>query len=164
MDITEKNPLELDETARELIAMDCHRFKDESIARLNFQNEMAHSVLKNLLLINGGSVVSLLTFVGNTESYVDKSDIHKSFLFFIIASLMCILSYACAFFAGEKFHDATIDHLINSQWALRGLPPQENPQEEERTGKFWYRIVLLLVLLSLISFAFGAYFGLEAIS
>lgn len=154
----------MDDIQINLITMDFSRFKEESIARLNFQNEMAHSVLKNFLLINGGSVVSLLTFAGNADVNIDKSDIYLSFLFFTIASFFCIISYAFAFFAGEKFHDATISHLTNSQCAMRGIPPSETPEEEEKQGKCWYRTVLGSVLLSLIFFAFGAYFGLKAIT
>lgn len=67
------------ERRRAIARHDYEDFKAETAERLKLQAEMAHAALKGLTLANGGAIVALFTFLGNSRSAVDRGDLWWAF-------------------------------------------------------------------------------------
>ena len=47
--------------------------------RLRFQQETAVAAIKSLTLVNGGAILALLTFIGNSPAKYNVGDLEKAF-------------------------------------------------------------------------------------
>lgn len=149
--------------SREIAVLDYEAAKEEAIERLRFQNELASSLIKNLLLINGGAIVAILTFVGNTKSDLSRMDLKGSLVLFAAGCVFCIVASILGFFAGERFHDATISEAWNAQLRMNGESERHSVSVEIKCGRLAYRFAVLFVLTSVLAFVFGAFNAIDAL-
>ncbi|RRR99898.1 hypothetical protein EIP75_23610 [Aquabacterium soli] len=102
---------------------------------------LATEGLKALLLVNGGAVVALLTFVGNSKAISPSAG---SFVlpagFFLLGLVFCVAAFCTAY--------ATQYTLYNEQFPERGFQPRSHMKF------FWWTSAL--VAGSLAAFSAGA--------
>ena len=158
IDFATKNRILLD-----IARLDYEAAKEEGIERLKFQNDLANSVLKNLLLINGGPIIAILTFVGNIKPDLSRLDLKGSLMLFATGCLFCVVAYIFGFFAGERFHDATMSEAWNAQLRMNGENPQHPALAEIKCGRCIYNFAILFVVASVLAFAIGVYQAMEAL-
>jgi hypothetical protein len=103
--------------------------------------------LKALLLVNGGAVVALLTFVGNSET-VAAGQFAVPAAAFLTGLVLCVIAFCSAY--------ATQFHLYNEQ------PPE--PKFPARSHMRFFKWTALFVATSLIAFSVGAMTSVNALS
>ena len=89
---------------------------DQSNTMLNWMGVLAKSLFTTLIMINGGAIISLLTFLGNSKfiTHVDK-------LWFAAIGSFClgivftITSMSCAFFAQKIFREGLDEDTKNGK-------------------------------------------------
>jgi len=114
--------------------------------------EYAQAALKSLVLVNGGAILSLLTFVGNADSTVDKALISYSFLAFGIGLIFALGAHFAAYWAQEGYLNSAVARA-------EGNDPLDGNRKGDR-GVFWG---IFTGALSLLGFTIGAFLALDAI-
>lgn len=67
--------------------------------RLKYAQDFAHAALRGLTVINGGAIVALFTFIGNTSAAFDHDAIWVAFLCFTGGLTATIAAMICGYFA-----------------------------------------------------------------
>lgn len=110
---------------------------------------LATEGLKALLLVNGGAVVALLTFIGNSKAVAPSA---RLFVWpaaaFLLGLTLCVAAFCSAY--------ATQYHLYNEQFPDRNFPPRSHMR--------YFKWTATLVGLSLVAFCAGAVTSLCAIN
>jgi hypothetical protein len=113
---------------------------DESSDRLKYQMELAHGVLRNLLLVNGGAIVALFTFIGDTDRAYEPRGIWWAFTCFAAALVATLVASILGYF-----------------------PQGSGRQENYRAGTTWELFAILFIGLVLAGFCAGAACALNAL-
>jgi len=74
---------------------DYETYKAEEAQRLGFQHDFAQAALKSAVLVNGGAIVALFTFLGN-----EKVVVHPDLLFWSFGSFAAALGSGLAAYFG----------------------------------------------------------------
>lgn len=139
---------------------DYENYIAESAQRLQFQHDFAQSALKTLVLVNGGAIISLFTFIGNERATLSQYWLWWSFAAFAVALFLSMLAYFGAFFSQAHYMNAVHQQAINSRSAMAQLPHREDEAPSESRGNTYLRIGVGSALLSLGCFLGGAVFAL----
>lgn len=116
--------------------------KEHAIETYRSLISIALAGLKTLLLINGGAVVALLAYLGQSPQGPTLAPrILWSLGAFVAGVLLCI----CAFFGSYQTQFALYTETISSAWKSRF------------SFRTWQRITVVLVFLSGVAFAIGAF-------
>lgn len=156
------------------VALD--RFTDNSLDELQddinnrelFQNELIQNLLKGLTLINGGAIIGLLTFMGNSDVQIDGMLMKSSFVNFSGALLATFFAYLFAFFSQGSFARGSV-------YAKRRLttPSNETAQYNQMRkledksrfiGQIFFWLSAALMIGALLLFACGGVQAVEAIT
>lgn len=149
--------LAISEDQRVAIAkMDYQQHLQEIPQRLQFQQDLALGALKGLTLVNGGAIVGLLTFIGNSATPFDQHDLGVGLVSFVIGLTANLLAYVFGYFSQATFMEATIHELWNDQRDMVGVPRDDQPAKYVRIGGQVLWGAILTALTSLASFACGA--------
>lgn len=135
----------------------------EASSRLQFQMDLAQSLLRALILGNGGAVLALLTFIGNTDAAVDKSAIWWAFVLYGIGLVGVFSAYIAGFFSQQYFHASTLYEAWNSQATFAGEVGSYDYMTPFRHGNIALGTAIAAALLSLVGFIAGSLFALAAI-
>lgn len=103
--------------------------------------------LKALLLVNGGAIVALLTFLGNSKNVAASQFVFPS-IAFVMGLVLCFFAFCSAY--------ATQFYLYNEQF------PEREFSEGSHMKFFWG--TAFFVTLSIIAFFLGAYSSVNALS
>ena len=104
--------------------------------------------LKALLLVNGGAIVALLTFIGNSKAFAPSAQFFiLPVAAFLLGLVFCVVAFCSAY--------ATQFTLYNEQFSDRGFAPRSHMK--------YFRWTKGLVALSLLSFSIGAVSSLCAL-
>jgi len=72
--------------------------REEVLHRLEVQNGLGQSALKSMMLVNGGAIISLLTFVGNKGGVVNVCALKISMGMFCAGLVCALAAYFGAYF------------------------------------------------------------------
>lgn len=140
----------------------------EVAARLQFQFEYAQSALKTLVLVNGGAIIGLFTFIGNDKATFEWSGLKCAFASLVIALFLSMFAYFGAFFSQANYMNLASFHALASRNAAGGLPQEEGQRDSEikyrRHGNMFLGLGVALAFASLGAFALGSWFALSAIA
>ena len=104
-----------DKMKREIGLQDYEAQTAEALARLQYQVDYSKALLGALTVGNGGAIIALLTFIGNTGSKVDPASMQIAFGIYG-AGLACVLvAYTCGFFTQLYFYDVCQKQAWNAQ-------------------------------------------------
>jgi hypothetical protein len=86
------------------------RNNEEHMASKNSTNDVLTLMIKSLLLFNGGAILSLLTFLGNTIGYICvetnvSSKLEYSFIFFSIGVIAALSSIFALYYNHMAMHE-----------------------------------------------------------
>lgn len=102
---------------------------------------LATEGLKALLLVNGGAVVALLTYVGSSKGPAPSpSSFALPASMFLLGLILCVGAFCTAY--------ATQYYLYNEQFPERGFKPRSHMR--------YFKWTATLVALSLVAFSAGA--------
>jgi hypothetical protein len=157
---------ETETLARQISKLEYEEHKQEVSDRLKFQVDFAQALLKALLLVNGASIISLLTFIGSDANNIDGVMIWWSFASFAFGVVCALASYFGSFFSQLNFMQTAAMQMWASHGRSHGMTEVIDQIEFERylkKGVIAMNSGIVGAILSLVGFIAGAFFALEAI-
>ncbi len=158
--------MSLDEPIDDAAKHDYEAHRVESDDRIRYQVDFAKSLLQNRLLVNGGAIVALLTFIGNAKKSIDFNCLWYGFAGFSFGIVCALIAYFGAFFSQLHFMSVTVYQMHNAQHRMYGSEEPYTDQELKRgsrNGDFWLWLGVVLASLSLAGFIAGAFYALDGI-
>jgi hypothetical protein len=137
--------------------------REEVLHRLEVQSALGQAALKNMMLVNGASIVSLLTFVGNKGAVVDASALKTSMAMFGGGLFSALAAYFGAYFSQANFMNVAGYRVVNAQSQMAGGDQIPTPPIFEKRGTILLYGAVGFVLLALALFGAGAVFALNGI-
>ena len=135
---------------------------EDAKARLQYQHEYTLAGLKTLILINGGAVVGLLTYAGNSSSKSPAYQFENSFAGYAVGLALAVIAYLGAYFSQAQF----MQYSTLEAYRLLG-----REAASKRTGESYAKVGTLAVglavaaaVLSLVSFGIGSLYALSAVT
>lgn len=132
-------------------------YLQDSAKRHQYQHEFALAGFKTLILLNGGAIISLLTYLGHsTVRHVDQ--LSTALAFYVVGLVTVVLAYLAAYASQGAFLNASL-HEAYTRLNLGGLPGNHF-----RKGMLAIIFGVGLTLLSLSSFAAGSWLAMKALT
>jgi hypothetical protein len=163
----ERNSIKLSSTAP--VGLDEELARSEAIERLKFQVSFSETVFRNLILVNGGAVIGLFTFIGNVsdENFIFR--LNERLLWFSFGGFCCgvflaLLSAFGAFFSQKFFYESAMNEL----WMIQTFNQTGNVGEDgritpARRGDIALSLGVVSAILSTMAFITGAALALWAV-
>lgn len=136
----------------------------EAAERLKFQVDYSQAALRNLSLVNGGAIVALLTFIGNTDADFNARAIWYAFGWFSGGLSCSLLAYFGAFFSQLFFMSQTMHQAWNAQERAVGREEKYEIESDYNFGNVAMYGAVVLALLSCIFFVIGAFVSLGGLA
>ena len=152
-----------DKPARSKSDKDYAAFSEEASQRLRFQIEFAQAAIRNLLLVNGGAVLALLTALGNSVMHPEPRGLWWSFFWFALGLSAALAAYFAAFYSQLYFYNSSLSEAWNAQQVAHELPETHNPLPDFQKGNRALVGGVVTAIISLSSFVIGAFVALGAL-
>lgn len=153
-----------DETLRAIALQDYEQQTSEAMARLGYQVDYSKALLNGLTVGNGGAILALLTFIGNTGSKVDPASMQSAFGFYGAGLAFVLIAYAAGFFTQYFFYDASQNQAWNAQSAALGTKSDYNFTRPMKWGNISLVVGIVAAIASLGSFVAGSTLALAALT
>lgn len=133
--------------------------------RLRLQGEFSLAAFRGLTLANGGAIVALFTFIGNSHEGYDSLRIWLAFGCFVAGLALTLASTMIAFIAQSYF----MKHGVSTLWEIQGIihsKPVDYGKAKKRemmVGNIAEGIAVGAAVLALLSFVSGAAFALAGV-
>lgn len=140
-------------------------YQAEAADRLRFQVSLVESGLKTLMLVNGGAIVALLTFLGNAadRTLFQWSYLQAGFALFALGVACAMVAHLAAFFSQGCYHEASQFQAWNAQDATADKPPSHDIEPPMAKGAHAEFAGIALAVLGLLAFICGAVLSLWGI-
>lgn len=139
---------------------DYERYSAEEAQRLGFQHDFAQAALKSSVLVNGGAIVALFTFLGNDKAVLDPDWLFWSFGCFAFALACGLAAYLGAFLSQGFYMNFIAYRATQSRNAMGSIPDEEGHGAKERRqealGDIAIRFAVGACVLSLSGFVAGS--------
>lgn len=125
-------------------------------------NLYAQAGLRSLMLINGGAIVALLTFIGNAKTELNPAAIRLSFMFFGLGIILGMIAHVIGYFS----QNIAFGYAQSMMATIIGQIDGQNvahPTPIERTVNTLIIVAIIAATLSLAFFALGAWQALNGI-
>jgi hypothetical protein len=159
----EAGPTDIRAITRAISEKDYNAFLEEAKDRLRYQVEFAQGLLRNLLLVNGGAVLALLTTLGNTSVHPDPRGMWWAFFWFGVGLFAVLAAYFAAFFSQLHFYNASVFQAWNAQQGAHDLEQPHSPIPEFNKGNLSMNIGIIVAIIGVSSFLIGSFVALEAL-
>ncbi len=153
-----------DEIDRAINRQDYEAQTAEALARIQYQVDYSQTLLNALMVGNGGSIIALLTFIGNTGSKVEPAKMQSAFVFYAGGLALVFVAYMAAFFSQFFMYNAAQHMAWNAQARAQGRTTDYNVIVEGRRGNISIATGVVACLLSLAAFVAGSVSALNALT
>jgi hypothetical protein len=154
---------EVREVTRSISERDYSAFLAESQDRLLYQIDLAKTLLRNLLLVNGGAVLSLLTALGNSSMRHNDRGMWWAFAWFGGGLIGALGAHFAAFYSQFHYYNGTVFQAWNAQKIAHDLKHTHDPTLHFERGDLAVRVGVAAASMSLISFVIGSLVALDAL-
>jgi hypothetical protein len=161
--VTDPQEPEIRAVIRSIGEKDYTAFLDEAKDRLRYQVEFAQAVIRNLLLVNGGAVLALLTALGNSTIRYNPRGLWWAFFWFGLGLVAALAAYFAAFFSQYFYYNGTLFQAWNAQRAAHDLEPTHDPMPQFRIGDRSLWVGVILATISVTGFLIGSFVALDAL-
>jgi len=148
---------------RELAKLDYEASIKEAADRLHFQQEIGLTACKSGILVNGGAIIGLLTFIGNQPAIKNANGLKFAMETFALGILGALLSLYCAYMGQELLSNYRVSAAWISQQDMKGEPRMHDTERERGRGKTLMIAGSASVLFSIAMFIYGAITAANAI-
>lgn len=133
----------------------------DAAARLQYQHEYTIAGLKTLFLINGGAVIGLLTFLGNSDSGVSAHKLGVAFAWYIGGVAAAVFTYLTAYSSQAQLMNGS---MIGAYHQL-GVSAETTKTRDDfnRVGMRYVFVGVAMAILSLVCFGLGSTYAREAV-
>lgn len=156
------------ERIRDINRRDYEGHQSDAVQRLQFQHDFAQSALRTLVLVNGGAIIGLFTFIGNGRAAFDGAGLKCAFAWLVVALFLSMFAYFGAFYSQANYMNASAYAAVASREALGNLERDPNNRRQQDRLRFWGDVCIWLgigsAFASLGSFALGSWFALSAVT
>lgn len=143
--------------------LDYEFWHGEVAQRLSFQNDLGHAVLKSLVLVNGGAIIALFTFIAAAGAKFQALAVWWSFAWFVIGLVAAITTHFFGYFAQGSFMGMATMERAEAQRRMTGLPKGPGSDDYEKSGHRWFVMSIFSCGASLACFAIGAGVALSGV-
>jgi hypothetical protein len=139
---------------------------EQARLRLSGVNNLTMSIFRNLVLLNGGAIVSIFTIMGHDRNVISStSKIEPAFGTFVLGLICTMLAMACAFFAQNIFFVNEDRFARRTAFQLAGLePPEEFAITQLTLGNRIRTCAVSFALFAVACFIVGSYLALDAVA
>lgn len=162
-DRTKRTIPSVSDPREEIAKLDYEASIKEAADRLHFQQEIGLTACKSVILVNGGAIIGLLTFIGNTRAALDPKGMKDSVTAFSIGIVCALLSLVLGYAGQEWLSNFRTSVAWNYQQDMKGQPRTHDFQKERITGWVLMLIGSSLVVTGIGMFAYGAITATNAI-
>jgi len=137
--------------------------------RSKFVIDFALLGLRSLVLVNGGALIAMLTFLGHNQELAIRRELWSGFGWLVVGLGAALGSIVCAYLSQQQFThqeaSAAEKIFMNSygNQAKNEAAAGEHEARHLRQGAMWQYIAIALALLSFGCFARGCYVTLGAL-
>ena len=149
---------------KEVARAEGQRWWDSAHDRLRFSVEYAQAGIKALFLANGGGILALLTFAGNSGAVVEPRALFWSFVWFGIGCFSALSIYIAGYVSQGLVMQAefiesrrAISDSLELEQSFDATPFETKSEVAERVG-------LSCAFISLGMFLLGALVGLDSVT
>ncbi len=132
-------------------------------SRLQYQVDFAQTSLRGLMLINGGAIVALFTFIGNTSAQYDGTWIWRAFGFFVAALAATVLAGMGGFVSQALYMHTSIVEMWNFQDRMHGRPGERDLKRTHFWGNVAEFGAIGVAFVALVLFIIGAWCALSGV-
>lgn len=157
-----------DEQKREIARLDYEILKADAAERLKYQVEFGQSIFRGLLLINGGAIIALFTFIANIVGKpgmaIAVGRLWWAFSFFTAGLIFTILATIAAFYSQLFFAHTGMREAWSKQAEMVGAEKSGfDSQTPFAQGQLALIGVITSVFIALAAFIVGAGFALHGV-
>lgn len=138
-----------------------HLLRD-SEKRHQYQHEFSLAGFKTLILLNGGAIISLLTYIGHNSGEHLAGRLSASFIWYVLGLVAVVLAYLAAYFSQGAFLNAT--GLEAFKAAGHEFEGKKTPDHYASIGTKWIAVGVVLCALSPVAFIVGSSSAMRALS
>lgn len=143
----------------------------EVLERIKIQASIADAALKSVILVNGGAIIALFTFIGNVGTKgvirVETGALWTAFAIFIGGLVSALVAHLFAFLSQERFYRGSMMEIWRAQRVIHdGERPTGHTEDELRehgNGQACLMIGVVLAMLSIACFTVGSWFALSGV-
>lgn len=137
-------------------------FLSDADQRLQYQHEYTLAGFKTLLLLNGGAIIGLLTYAGNSSGTVAAGQFLMAFLAYVAGLVLTALAYLTSY-SGQAH---IMQDSVTEGMRWRGLEPspEATKVDHEKLGARAIELGKVLAILALLGFIIGSGFAVAAIT
>jgi hypothetical protein len=147
--------------------LDYENLMADAAERVKFQAEFAHAIFRGLMLVNGGAIVALFTFIGNSTRSFDPSKIWWAFGLFVVGLVCTLVAMIAAFFSQSFYMKSSLYQAWTNQRVMLSMPHVDGGKHdhvaEYRRGERAEFGAVVFVGLALAAFFVGSGFALSAV-
>ena len=135
----------------------------EVLHRSEVQNQLGQGALKSMMLVNGGAIIALLTFVGDKGKVADVLSLKIGMGCFGAGLFSGLLAYFAAYFSQADFMNHAAYLTVRAQAKMVGGEEIVPPKVHVKRGSILLFAAVGLLLTSLSAFALGSAASLNGI-
>jgi hypothetical protein len=147
--------------------LDYENLTADAADRLRLQGEMAQAIFRGLTLVNGGAIIALFTFIGNSESEFDATKIWWAFGCFVSGLALTLVALMAAFRSQSCYMKSSQYEASDNQRVWLNLPPRNasspNHRTEYRLGEIAEYVAMGAVGSAFMAFVIGSGFALTGV-
>lgn len=87
-------------------------WREDAIRRVESLSQFAQALWKSLMLVNGGAIVAILTFIGNTKITVDPASIWWAMACFVVGLAATMFSTLAAYICQSGYMRGSAESLF----------------------------------------------------
>lgn len=156
-----------DEQRRTEARLDYESLTADASERLKMQAEIAQAIFRGLTLVNGGAIIALFTFIGNSELTYDATNIWWAFGCFVLGLASTLVAIMAAFRSQSCYMKSSQYEAWDKQRLMLNLPLRNpGPRDylaEYRSGEIAEYVAIGTVSIALIAFVIGSAFALTGV-
>ena len=150
---------------KDVMGVEATRWWQSAQDRLKYSVEYAQQGIRALFLANGGGIISLLTFAGNTGAIVEPRALFWSFLWFGAGIATALATYIAGYVSQAEIMQDEFDYSRYAVLAmLNKAPDLYERTDHARRGEIAVSIGMACAVSSLALFIAGAFVGLDAVT
>lgn len=129
---------------------------EQSNAMLNWMGNLARTLFSTLVMINGGAIISLLTFVGNSKHINKLYNLWPWSFVFFGCGILCVVIAICFAFCAQKIFREGLDKDIKEA-------KETDYSIKNKKGIFMRNLSIFSTILSVLCFIVGAILAIIAL-
>ena len=149
--------------SREMSRIDVETSMQRAADRIKFQQEIGVAGNRSIMLANGGAIVALLTFIGNSDAVYQAYDLKTAFICFGLGITSALLSFIASYVGQEWLSNFDTTNAWNHQLDYLGQKRTHDPTKERNMGWGLMVAASTFSLSGVSAFAIGAWFALNGI-